>query len=83
MELSKHFTEEDRERVVEYLNLVANHAKFTFETKEVIEYFKLLSHMQRVILPKIEAHVFELKEIQKAQKEKPDVRSRGTKRSGE
>lgn len=58
-----HFNEEDKQKVVDFLNMVAKHAKFSVDTKELITYFKLLSHMQQNILPKIEANVLEIKRV--------------------
>ena len=55
------FTEEDKERFTEFLNIVAKNAEFKFKTQEIIQYFKLLSHMQQKILPKIEANILEVK----------------------
>ena len=63
------FTKEDKEKVVEFLNLVAKHAKFKFNTTEVIEYFKALAHMQQKILPKIEANIFEVVRVIEDQEE--------------
>lgn len=60
------FTEDDKKMIVDFLNMVALHAKFTLSTKELITYFKLLSHMQQTILPKIDNHILEIKRIQHA-----------------
>ena len=54
------FSEEDKEKLVEFLNMVATKAKFEIDTKEVIQYFKLLSYMQQTILPKINSHILEV-----------------------
>lgn len=54
------FTQDDKEKVIQFLNYVAKHANFNFNTSEVINYFKLLSHMQQVILPKIESNILEI-----------------------
>ena len=59
----KKFNEEDKQKFIEFLNLVAKHAKFEMNTQELIQYFKVLSHMQQQILPKIDANVFEIKKI--------------------
>lgn len=58
------FTEEDKQKVIEFLNMVAKHAKFELSTSELIQYFKLLSHMQQKILPKVDANILEIKKIQ-------------------
>ena len=56
-------TEEDKNKLVEFLNMVAENAKFEFDTKEIIRYYGLLSFMQQVMLKKIDANIFEVKEI--------------------
>lgn len=57
------FTEEDKQKLVEFLNMNAKHAKFELNTNELIQYFKLLSHMQKQILPKVEANILEVKRV--------------------
>ena len=57
------FTEEDKQKVVEFLNMIAKHAKLELNTAELIQYFKLLSHMQQKILPKLEANILEIKRV--------------------
>ena len=54
------FTKEDKEKIIEFLNLVAKHAKFEMNTQEIITYFKALSFMQQTMLPKIEANILEV-----------------------
>ena len=54
------FKEEDKEKVIEFLNLVAKYAKFEMNTEELIKYFKALAHMQSSILPKIESNIMEV-----------------------
>jgi hypothetical protein len=63
------FTEEDKKKVINFLNMVAKSAKFEFDTQQVIEYFKLLSHMQQTILPKIEDNILEIKRVVEGNKE--------------
>lgn len=57
------FTEDDKKQVIDFLNIVAKNAKFNFDTNEIIQYFRLLQHMQVKILPKIEANILEVKKI--------------------
>ena len=54
------FNKEDKIKLIEFLNQVAIHAEFKFKTTELITYYKLLSHMQTVILPKLENNIFEV-----------------------
>ena len=65
------FTDEDKTKVVEFLNLIAKHAKFEMTTHEIISYFKLLSYMQSTILTKLDANILEItKVIEKPNKKK-------------
>jgi hypothetical protein len=57
------FNQKDKEKFIEFLNFVAKHAKFELTTTEVIEYYKTLSHMQQVVLKKIESNVFEIQRV--------------------
>jgi len=57
------FNEEDKKNFIDFLNMIAKHAQFEMNTQEIIQYFKLLSHMQTKMLPKIEANILEVKRI--------------------
>ena len=57
------FNEDDKQKLIDFLNMVAKSAKFEFNTTDIITYFKLLSHMQSSILPKLEANILEIKKI--------------------
>lgn len=62
--MKKHnFTEDDKQKVIDFLNTVAKHAKFTMDTEELVAYFKALAHMQQVILPKINDNILEIKKV--------------------
>lgn len=63
------FNEEDKQKFIEFLNMIAKHAKFELNTQEVIDYFKLLSHMQQKVLKKIDANILEVKKIVEAKQE--------------
>lgn len=63
------FTESDKQKLIEFLNMVAKHATFSLKTEEVIVYFKLLAHMQQVVVPKVSAHVFEVVRVVEASKD--------------
>lgn len=73
------FTEEDKKKIIDFLNMVAKHSKFTLNTVELIEYFKLLSHMQQTIIPKINANIFEIKKVVEVEqpKEEKSKKSKG------
>lgn len=58
------FTEDDKNKLIELLNFIAQKATFNgWKTEDTIKHFKLLSHAQSVILPKIEAHILEVKKV--------------------
>jgi hypothetical protein len=61
--LGTNFTEEDKQKFVDFLNSVAKNAKFEFKTDELISYFKLLAYMQSQILPKIDSNILEVKRV--------------------
>jgi adenylosuccinate lyase len=74
-----HFTDEDKQKVVEFLNLVATNATFEMKTDDIIKYFRALSHMQQVILPKINANIFEIKQVHETPpEEKPAKAKKGS-----
>ena len=67
---SKHnFVDEDRAKVIKFLNQVAKHAKFEVYTDDLVDYFKSLSYMQQVLLPKIDANILEVKRVIKAEED--------------
>lgn len=57
------FTEEDKSKVIEFLNMVATQAELRLNTQQVINYFRLLQHMQGVIIPKIESNILEVVKV--------------------
>jgi hypothetical protein len=65
--LARSFTEADYDSLVDYVNFNATRAQFDGMTDEdVIKRYKLLLSIQKTILPKVQAHILELKEIKKA-----------------
>lgn len=71
-----HWNKEDYTKVIDFLNMVANKATFSFNTQETIEYFRLLNYMQVTILNKIkesqvsDTKVYSKDELQQAKKSK-------------
>lgn len=61
--LNMKFNEDDKKKFVEFLNMVAKSAQFSFNTTELVNYFKLLQHMQVQILPKINENILEVKKV--------------------
>lgn len=57
------FNSDDRDKLVDFLNMVARHAQFSLSTEQIIQYFKLLSHMQKSILPKVQNHILEVERL--------------------
>ena len=63
-DIANKFTEEDKEKVIEFLNFIAKKAEFKdWKTTDSIAHFKLLAHMQQVVIPKIEANILEFNEL--------------------
>lgn len=59
-----YFTEDDVKKVVDFLNFIATRASFKdWSTADTVTHFKLLQHMQLVVLSKMESHVLEVKSI--------------------
>lgn len=70
--MKDHFTEEDKQKVVDFLNFIAERAEFPkWKTTDSIKHFGLLAHMQQVILPKIDKHILEVKKIVEAEPQTP------------
>lgn len=61
--MNEKFTQEDKNKVIQYLNYVATKAEFTMKTDDIIKYHRLLSFMQTELLPKMEANILEIKKI--------------------
>ena len=57
------FNEEDKQKFIDFLNMVADKATFNLNTTEIISYFKLIQHMQVSILPKINANILEIRKV--------------------
>lgn len=68
--MQNNFNEDDKEKVINFLNMVAQKAEFKLSTQEVIEYFKLLAHMQQIIIPKINDHILEVVKVIEPEKPK-------------
>lgn len=63
MDPKNNFSEEDKQKVVKFLNMVASSARFDLDTAEIIEYFKLLAFMQQILIPKIDKHCLEVLKV--------------------
>lgn len=67
--MKHNFTEDDKKKVIEFLNCVAKNAKFDLDVPQIIEFFKLLSFMQQSLIPKIDANILEVLRVVEASKE--------------
>lgn len=64
------FTEEDKQKLIDFLNFNAKRATFPdFKTEDIVTYFKLLTHIQQKVLPKIDANILEIKRVIEAKSE--------------
>lgn len=63
------FNEEDVKKVIEFLNTIAVKAKFEMNTQDIIKYFGLLSHMQKSIVPKLQANILEIVDVVESESE--------------
>ena len=73
MSLENKFKEEDRKKVVNFLNMVTKYARFNVDTTELIEYFQGLSYMHKVVLPKIEANCLEVKQYVEREEKSAEI----------
>lgn len=61
MDMKNKFKEEDRKKLVAYMNSVHTHCKFNdMSQQQIIEHFKLLAYIQQEVIPKIEANILEI-----------------------
>jgi hypothetical protein len=62
------FKDEDKKKLVDFLNFIAEKGKFgDMQVSDVIKFYGLLSYMQKDLLPKIDAHVMEIKQVIEAE----------------
>lgn len=69
MNQGKSFTEEDVTKIVKFNNFIAKHAKFTVDTAELVEYYKLLGWFQSTLTTKVKDHIFEVISVDQGEKE--------------
>jgi len=63
------FKDEDKTKLVEFLNFIAKNAKFDLDTKEIIRFYGLLTFMQKELLAKVDSNIMEIKRVIEAEKE--------------
>jgi hypothetical protein len=66
------FSEEDKKRLIEFVNMIASKGEFKLNTQEVIKYFKLLSFVQQELIPKIDANIMEITKVVEASEGKEE-----------
>lgn len=66
--MKDNFTEEDKNKVVEFLNLIATKAKLNdMSIQDNIKFYGLLSYIQQELLPKIDANILEVVAVHEAE----------------
>ena len=68
------FTEDDKQKAIDFLNFVTKHAKFKLTVTENIELFKLLNWAQTSLVPKINSNILEVKRV--VEPEKPAAQAK-------
>lgn len=76
--MESRFKEQDKEKFIEFLNFVAQKAKFGDMTiEDSINLYRLVAHMQQELLPKINDHILEVKRVVEANPEPEEKPKRG------
>lgn len=57
------FNQSDKEKLVDFLNMVANKAQFDMNTSDIIKYYHLLAYIQKELLPKVEENILEVTKV--------------------
>ena len=70
--MANKFSEEDKKRLIEFINMIAMKGEFKLNTQEVIKYFKLLSFVQQELIPKIDANIMEIIKVVEASEGKEE-----------
>lgn len=74
------FKEQDKEKVIEFLNFIYEKAEFNnWTTKDTVEHFKLLAYMQKELLPKIEKNICEVTKVVEPPKKEASTPKKGKK----
>jgi uncharacterized protein YktA (UPF0223 family) len=63
MNWKAYFTDDDKAKIIKFLNLVSKHAEWKLSTEDLIEVYKHLHFMQSSIIPKIDSNILEIKQI--------------------
>jgi len=58
------FKDDDKQKVIEFLNFIAQKATFSdLKVEDNIKFFRLLNFMQTVLIPKIDSNILEVKQV--------------------
>lgn len=71
------FTEEDKNKVTEFLNHIAQKATFEHKVSDAIKFYGLLSYMQQTLLKKINSNIFEIEGVVEDKSESEDDKGEG------
>ena len=74
------FTDKDASRLAKILGRVVADAKFELGVNEFVEFFNELDWASKELIPKIQAHVFEINQIKQAPEQ--DKKQEPKKKSG-
>jgi hypothetical protein len=70
--MNNNFNEEDKKKVIQFLNLIAEKARLDLNTQEVIQYYGLLSYMQKELIPKIDSNILEIVAVHESEDSKEE-----------
>ena len=73
------FTDEDVQKAADFVNFVSDNAKFEVSQPEMIKYVQLLAWYQNTLVPTINSHVLEIKNVTKANAGEPSVEGKSGK----
>lgn len=72
------FSDKDKEKVIEFLNFVAMKSEFSqLKVQDMIKFYGLISFMQKELIPKIDSHILEIKNIIQPEKKEQSKRKKG------
>lgn len=66
------FSDRDSQNLVSLLNFINDHATFTLNNKQTIEWFGLLSWAQKDLHPKIQSHLLEIGKVKEVAPPPPE-----------
>ena len=61
--MDNNFSEDDKKKLIEFLNITAEKGSFNLSYSEVIKYYGLIAFMQKELIPKINANILEIVQV--------------------